>query len=195
MASRDGGASWAILTREPRRRSKGTGSTFPGPAYRIHWDMARHAKESQGYEGEAYEYSCGLVETLTKPVSSRTVAQGSSRATNTSSPYLFKLGVPLDEADRPSVPPVFLKFQKNSAARTTPVRRLYSVGLMRRRRTISSATSLGSTHAFQPTFVRYSIAKKDLPIFSAYPSLGADTTLPQHRSDWTDGPNLLPAQT
>lgn len=39
---------------------------------------------------------------------------------------------------------------------------------------------------YQPTFVRVSIASKDLSPTTSYPTLGIDTTLPQYRPNTTD---------
>lgn len=44
--------------------------------------------------------------------------------------------------------------------------------------------------AFQPSFTRINVARKALSPFSAYPTLGLDTTLPQHQSQGTWCPYL-----
>ncbi|KAJ3493963.1 hypothetical protein NLG97_g4389 [Lecanicillium saksenae] len=52
-----------------------------------------------------------------------------------------------------------------------------------KRNLLLSKLASSASAQFQPTFIRVSIAKKDLDINSRYPTLGIKSTLPQHRAD------------
>ncbi|KAI1093284.1 hypothetical protein F5B19DRAFT_158197 [Rostrohypoxylon terebratum] len=152
-----------------------------------HWEMVRLEKESQGYDKEAYEHSCSLA------VHTNSVPQNAPRKTG-SSIYLIKLEGPLSSAD----------LVKSAACLDeTPLEHCATddmgetaafckVDTTAKEKLMGYLASQGSL--FQPTFIRYSKAEKNLSVTSAYPTLGIDSTMPQHRLNSTTDSRLLPAQ-
>jgi hypothetical protein len=147
-----------------------------------HWEMVRSIKEPKGYDREAYEYSM----TLKKPhVTGRLEGQPSE--------FLLKLEGPLrsaakvQEAAGLALVPVVISGTGDSGEEVN-FRRVSGAA----KKTILEKLS---DIAFQPTFVRVSKAEKALSNASIYPTLGIDSTLPQHRPANTD-PTLAfsPAQ-
>ncbi|KAI2470531.1 hypothetical protein F4781DRAFT_176151 [Annulohypoxylon bovei var. microspora] len=153
-----------------------------------HWEIVRAEKEAQGYNKEAYEHSCSLV-TRTTPAVSQKV---STRAPKPSI-YLLKLEGPLSNvtqvksaAELLEDPPE-LSGTDDSGEPTT----FCKINAGDKDKILDYLSRQGSR--FQPTFVRYSKAEKDLSVASAYPTLGIDTTMPQHRLVSMDDPKLNPA--
>ncbi|KAH9895469.1 hypothetical protein F4778DRAFT_273656 [Xylariomycetidae sp. FL2044] len=152
-----------------------------------HWEMVRVEKEAAGFDREMYEYSiCGKAAKLL-----------ATRTTEQSQTYLLKLEGPMDDIEvvrvasqMKEVPPVYhgtdddgrpASFCKVDATARNNILAYLSHHELR----------------FQPTFVRYSRAAKNLSADSAYPTLGIDPTLPQHRlcSAHGNDPKLIPSQT
>ncbi|KAI1456715.1 hypothetical protein F4805DRAFT_218382 [Annulohypoxylon moriforme] len=153
-----------------------------------HWEIVRAEKEAQGYNKEAYEHSCTLA-TYVTPAAPQKL---STRATKPSV-YLLKLEGPLSSvaqvkfaAELQESPPE-LSATDDSGEPTT----FCKINAEDKEKILDYLPRQGSR--FQPTFVRYSKAEKDLSAASAYPSLGIDTTLPQHRPVSVDDPKLSPA--
>ncbi|KAI0880791.1 uncharacterized protein GGS22DRAFT_197360 [Annulohypoxylon maeteangense] len=152
-----------------------------------HWEIVRAEKEAQGYNKEAYEHSCTLTTCITPTPQKR-----STRATKPSI-YLLKLEGPLSNvtqvksaAGSLETPPE-LRGTDDSGEPTT----FCKINSEDKEKILDYLSRQGSR--FQPTFVRYSKAEKDLSVVSAYPSLGIDTTMPQHRPVSTEDLKLCPA--
>lgn len=152
--------------------------------------MIRNEKEAEGYDKEAYEYACGLATSL-KPTYQNTTRSNSNANSST---YLFKLEGPFGDVEKVNsaaglskAPPILSGADDDSDSAT-----FCKVDARAKDKILSYLIQLGSS--FQPTFVRYSKAQKDLSNFSAYPTLGRDATMPQHRSSGADDPKLLPGQ-
>ena len=152
--------------------------------------MIRNEKEAEGYDKEAYEYACGLATSL-KPTYQNTTRSNSNANSST---YLFKLEGPFGDVEKVnsaaglSEAPIILNGADDDGDSVT----FCKVDVGAKDNILSYLIQLGSS--FQPTFVRYSKAQKDLSSFSAYPTLGRDATMPQHRSSGADDPKLLPGQ-
>ncbi|KAI0517579.1 hypothetical protein F5B22DRAFT_654799 [Xylaria bambusicola] len=151
-----------------------------------HWEIVRAEKEAQGFSREAYEYSA--TSKATKPSATRVTHAASNQS------YLLKLEGPLGSAEvvkrasrskkDPAVyygtddddkPAIFCKV--DSLARSTILAYLSEI-----------------ESRFQPTFIKYSIATKELSRTSAYPTLGIDATMPQYRPSSTNDTILTPSQ-
>ncbi|KAI1206583.1 uncharacterized protein F4807DRAFT_463529 [Annulohypoxylon truncatum] len=153
-----------------------------------HWEIVRAEKEAQGYDKEAYEHSCSLT-TRINPSASQKV---STKATKPSI-YLLKLEGPLSHvaqvksAAELKESPTKLSGTDDSGESTA----FCKINAEDKEKILDYLSRQGSR--FQPTFIRYSKAEKDLSAVSAYPSLGIDTTMPQHRPVSMDDPKLSPA--
>ncbi|KAI5924752.1 hypothetical protein F4810DRAFT_718970 [Camillea tinctor] len=149
-----------------------------------HWEMVRAEKEAEGFDKEAYEFSgyfkAPKPPTIQVPIHSQN--------------YLLRLEGPVDSleivkraaqlkedppiyhgTDDDGKPAIFCKL--DGAARNNII-----------------ASLSEDKSCFQPTFVRYSRAAKELSASSAYPTLGIDATMPQHRPSSADDPSLVPSQ-
>jgi Gamma-glutamyl cyclotransferase, AIG2-like len=137
-----------------------------------HWKMVRTEQEAQGYDREAYEYSAGARK-VGKP---RTTAPSQHQKLST---YLLKLEGPLDIAT---------KVQKVAGLTSMPdiidgtgdagdEARFCRIDNVTRKTILDNLSDI----AFQPTFIRISKAEKALSDWSMFPTLGIDSTLPQHR--------------
>ncbi|KAF3063505.1 hypothetical protein GL218_01826 [Daldinia childiae] len=156
-----------------------------------HWDIVRAEKEAEGYDKEAYEHSHSLMASLTSnsrpqkiPIPNKTRP----------SVYLLKLEGPLDNVFQVQsvagldIAPQEHKGTDDSGEPTS----FCKVDADTKQKLLDFIADQGSI--FQPTFIRYSRADKDLSTKSAYPTLGIDTTMPQHRLCSNDDPKLVPAQ-
>lgn len=158
-----------------------------------HWDMVRDEKQREGFDREAYEYSCSAAARQSYYPSALTQRQQQKLQAST---FLVKLEGPLQNvsalakaANMSSTPQETILASDSSGQSSTfckinGLEKLAIEGFL-------SGSNLDM--AFYPTFIRISIAHKELSANSMYPTLGIDPTLPQHRpSCQTD--NLQPAQ-
>ena len=143
------------------------------------WSMVKLRKEAQGYSREAYEHEVNMCSRSTA-----THDQCSTTGISTSQPvctYLVLLEGLLDTAEKIQaaaklpVPPqtvpassetgmsVFCRIDGN-------IKQAVEVWLSQQR------------SSFRPTFIRLSKAKKALAAISIHPTLGIESTLPQHRA-------------
>ncbi|KAI1744675.1 hypothetical protein F4680DRAFT_233339 [Xylaria scruposa] len=149
-----------------------------------HWDIVRTKKEAEGFNKEAYEYA----------ISFRAPKSSAIQTTDHNQSYLLRLEGPVNnvtmvkQASRlMKAPPIFhgadddgnsVSFCKvDATARNNIVTYLYE-----------------HEPRFQPTFVPYRMAAKDLSTISAHPTLGIDATMPQFRPFSADDWSLTPAQ-
>ncbi|KAF7549499.1 hypothetical protein G7046_g8333 [Stylonectria norvegica] len=147
-----------------------------------HWDLIRDEKKAQGHDKESYAYSTSLL---------REKHQPKERSGHLpTSEYLFKLETPLGDIaalmkiiGTSNTPNIFHGTDETSK----PVTFCQVDSAMKWQ---IEKFLLGKST--QPTFVPFSLAEKDLSSFSRFPTLGIDTTLPQHRP--IGGQSFYPAQ-
>ncbi|KAI1171450.1 hypothetical protein F4777DRAFT_52257 [Nemania sp. FL0916] len=149
-----------------------------------HWEMVRAEKEAVGYNKEAYEFSS----TFKAPSSSEAHAVDSNRR------YLLRLEDPLDNlaavkaaAQLNEDPQVYYGTDDDEKPATFCI-------VSAAAKTNILAYLSGIKSCFQPTFVPYSVASKELSLTSAYPTLGINATLPHHRPSSLEDPRLFPSQ-
>ncbi|KAI0846258.1 hypothetical protein F5Y00DRAFT_272202 [Daldinia vernicosa] len=154
-----------------------------------HWDIVRAEKEAEGYNKEAYEHSHSLMTSLTSNSRPRKITSKTKPSV-----YLLKLEGPLDTVIRvQSAAGLDIAPQEHRGTDDSGEHTVFcKVDVHTKEKLGEFLASQGSR--FQPTFIRYSRAEKDLSTKSAYPTLGIDTTMPQHRLCSNDDPKLVPAQ-
>lgn len=160
----------------------------------IHWDMVREEKQAEGHDKESYEHSCSLSK-LERPRLILGSSQSAKR-TKTSSTFLLKLEGPLAHYDMDII--------KTAAGLSAAPRKLPGVDGTGQAADFCkiNATDLDQILAFacridqsfKPVIIPYSVADKDLSPISAYPTLGINTTLPQHRAKDHQDEILAPGQ-
>ncbi|KAF9878420.1 hypothetical protein CkaCkLH20_03912 [Colletotrichum karsti] len=156
----------------------------------VHWDMVREEKEAQGYDKEAYEYSCRLQATVRPPAPTKSKPVKKSRPAK----YLVMLSGPLDSAVRirtmantQETPEVFDGTLDDGSQAQFCVVDEYA------KESILEALSQEKS-SFQPLFIRHNKAEKELSATSMYPTLGLDATLPQNRPTSLNDERLSPSQ-
>ena len=137
------------------------------------WDEYREDREAQGFDKDAFEHYLECLPGQAKVCLPRPppLAQGTESAT-----YLMKLEGSLSSlgsvqalTKSPEIPPVEVA-EGNTDALFCRVSAQERVKI------------LCSNLAFRPTFVRLKLSsEKNFDTFSKHPTLGIDTTLPQHR--------------
>lgn len=158
--------------------------------YRVsneHWDLVRSQKEAQGYSQEAYEHwiKRGGQSSHNEP---KSIDASLSRA---GSSYLILLdgilGTPKSIQAAANLPEPPRAVQAASETRDA----IFCSIDGNTKQSIEDWLSLQKS-TFRPTFVRLSKAKKDLASISIYPTLGVESTLPQHRysSDLSFDPTI-----
>ncbi|KAK4465147.1 hypothetical protein QBC42DRAFT_315466 [Cladorrhinum samala] len=182
---------------EEKRRDLGGRVTLSAEA----WEAISADKEAQGYDKETYEHACWLAKTAgsssRQASTTRTAVQKSHVAPPRPAYFLLKLDGPLSDVaslkaaiGHGAVTKTFAG-QDDSGSPATFCR----VDSLGRDKVLAYIDALGVS--FSPVFVRDSKAEKSLSSFSIYPTLGIDSTLPQHRigSSWLNGFRLpLPKQ-
>ncbi|RSL40772.1 hypothetical protein CEP54_016023, partial [Fusarium duplospermum] len=157
-----------------------------------HWEMVRDQKEQEGFDREAYEYFCTIAAHKSHHSSAITEEEKQRLQATT---FLLKLEGPLQSVDA-------VVQAANMAAIQETVMASDSLGQSSsfckvnglEKMAIETFLSESNIHSvFRPTFIRISVARKELSTNSIYPTLGVDSTMPQHRlSNDTDNPQ--PAQ-
>ncbi|KAK5658297.1 hypothetical protein OQA88_2272 [Cercophora sp. LCS_1] len=144
-----------------------------------HWDLVRAEKEAQGYDRETYEHSCQLL------TSQSSRLETPAPTAKTPSNFLPKLEGPLSDVD--TIKAHGCLSDKAISAPEVVVG-TDDAGCPANFCIVDATTKqnilvwLSSAHpTFEPTLVRYSIARKALSSTSRFPTLGIDTTLPQYR--------------
>ena len=159
-----------------------------------HWDLVRSQKEAQGFSRAAYEH---WIKTGRPSESSH----GDSNAnepvdisgSRAQSSYLILLEGPLNTPERiqqaASLPEPPQAIQAASETGDAVFCRINGTSKQSIEDWLSQQKS-----AFRPTFVRLSKANKDLSADSIHPTLGLESTLPQHRlsSDLRSNTDTLP---
>ncbi len=151
------------------------------------WDGVKAAKEDQGYDREAYEYSLAR-----RHQAQIHVNKGDSTVRPEKGTFIVQLSGPLNSAakvkeaaDMNEIPEVCVG---TGELGTTE---FCEITASEKQRLLSW---VWKHHAnFQPTIVRLGKARKSLCQHNMAPTLGLDATLPQHRPDTTGMP-VLPTQ-
>ena len=149
-----------------------------------HWEMVRSEREAQGYDRETYEYEIHRGRTSFKPSISQKEVLGAPAARGHST-FLVKLEGPLptpqkvqEVAGLATVPNVIKGTGDTGETKFCRVDGNVKKSILEwlSREQISS----------MPTFIRLSKANKNLSHYSIYPTLGLDSSLPQHRPNYDD---------
>ncbi|EXF83643.1 hypothetical protein CFIO01_00785 [Colletotrichum fioriniae PJ7] len=147
----------------------------------LHWDMVREEKESQGYDKESYD------------------TQTKKKKKKKSDTYLLKLERPFSSpgdvqmvCGASSMLPLRFSGTDDDGAAAS----FCKVDEATMKILLNHLSAIGST--FQPIFIRYAKAEKNLSATSIHPTLGSEATLPHQRpsteSDIKFDQRLLPAQ-
>ncbi|KAI1429833.1 hypothetical protein F5Y12DRAFT_709836 [Xylaria sp. FL1777] len=149
-----------------------------------HWEIVRAEKEAQGFNKEAYEYSGTF----------RVPRISTIQATAHNQNYLLKFEGPIDTVEVVKMasqlkqdPPVYYGTDDDDKPAA------FCKVDMAARNSILAYLSHNESR-FQPTFIPYSIAAKELSTISAYPTLGIDATMPQNRPSLEYNKRLIPSQ-
>ncbi|RSL44896.1 hypothetical protein CEP53_011000 [Fusarium sp. AF-6] len=157
-----------------------------------HWEMVRDQKKQEGFDREAYEYWCTIAER--KSYHSTTMTQKEKQRLQAAT-FLLKLEGPLHSVDAVAKAANMVSIQEtvmasDSSGQSSSFCKVNGLEKM----AIETFLSESSIHsAFRPTFIRISVARKELSTNSIYPTLGVDSTMPQHRLS-NDTDNSQPAQ-
>ncbi|KAI0545604.1 hypothetical protein F4679DRAFT_599344 [Xylaria curta] len=149
-----------------------------------HWDIVRAKKEAEGFNKEAYEYA----------ISFRAPKSSATQTTDHNQSYLLRLEGPINNVTRVKqasrlmkAPPIFYGTDDDGNSVS-----FCKVDLTAKNNIITFLSE--HEPRFQPIFVPYRMAAKDLSTISAYPTLGIDATMPQFRPSSADDCSLTPAQ-
>jgi Gamma-glutamyl cyclotransferase, AIG2-like len=146
-----------------------------------HWELVRHGKEAAGYDREAYQYEIEVQRQL-KSSGLTGISMTGASSGNT---FLLKLDGPLNNPT---------KVQEAAGLLTTPaITRGADADDGTREASfcyIDNAAKQAvmdwlwkeNITGFYPTIIPVSRAYKDLSSISAHPTLGEDSTMPQHRA-------------
>ncbi|KAK4200651.1 hypothetical protein QBC40DRAFT_68080 [Triangularia verruculosa] len=161
------------------------------------WKMIATEKEAEGYDKEAYEHALWLARSAHATTITTNPDQG-KKGTTRPQTFLLKLGPPLATPEHVKTaagleitPPIFTGTGDDGE----PTSFCKIVGAEYKDAILSYLSRTGHT-AFRPTFIRHSVAEKNLCSISAHPTLGLDSTLPQHRPNSCNAndPACLPTQ-
>ena len=143
------------------------------------WDLVKPQMEAQGYSREAYEHKLKIDGRLTKSISTSQV----------SATYLVLLQGVLDTPEKIQAaaklpePPHAVQASSETKTEDSVFCRIDG--------TTKQALETWLSHqnpTFKPLFIRISEAKKDLAATSIHPTLGIESTLPQHRLSYLHKP-------
>jgi hypothetical protein len=175
--------------------------TFRADYARPHWDELWEEihveKQDEGYDQEAWEYSMSPQRHLhgQRATASYTTVHRSQKEAPSMSTFLIQLEKPLDSPEKIrdiaslSVVP---SMHTGTSLETAEVARFCKITSKTRSAIFKYLSDIDS--GFRPTIVRLTQASKDLDPHSISPTLGTDSTLPQHRPVDDDDPKLRPAQ-
>jgi hypothetical protein len=152
-----------------------------------HWSLVRDQMESKGFDREAYEYLLTIKRRSSRHPEALTDRQ---RRQLQSSTYLVKLDGPLSSIEAVARAGNIGPLSALSIIKATDAADQHegsSFCEVNGEAKIAIEAFLSESQpSFCPTFIRYSKAQKDLSSSSLYPSLGVDSTLPQHRLHSSD---------
>ncbi|KAI4189687.1 MAG: hypothetical protein L6R41_001296 [Letrouitia leprolyta] len=137
------------------------------------WHLIKTTKEAEGYDYESYEHQLELWSTSSSRFSQR-------RASDITATYIFKLGGPFTDVENLQRTIGILAEAKIGNGEEGDARFACVDG---HAKSIieewfkSQPTSIN----WRPTFIRLSQSPKELSDVSIYPTVGIDSTMPQHR--------------
>lgn len=141
------------------------------------WDDIKEAKEKGGYDREAYEYEVFCHSKRPRPSPAKKIVTDDTHI------YAVLISGPLDSLE---------KIEDVAGLSTTPrsgtvvsesdadANAICYIDRRAKQRILDWLSREGSD--YKPVFMTFSIARKQLSTFSAYPTLGVDTTFPQNRA-------------
>ena len=144
-----------------------------------HWDLVKSEKEAQGFSRDAYEHWMKMGGQSAYSHGERKHGDTSASQANSSSYLVLLEGIlstpkSIQDAANLSEPPHTVQ----AASETRDAVFCEIDGKIKQ--SIENWLSQQNSR-FRPTFIRISKAKKDLDSNSIYPTLGLESTLPQHR--------------
>ncbi|KAL8983040.1 MAG: hypothetical protein Q9205_002609 [Flavoplaca limonia] len=136
------------------------------------WDTIKDDKEAEGYNRETYEYQIQL---------SLTTSRTSNRpkARDDKALFVFKLGLPFADIESLQAAVGISATLKKGVGEEGDADFAHVTGATKR--AIEDWVESQSPRPPRPTFIRLSQSPKDLSDMSCHPSLGIDSSLPQHR--------------
>ncbi|KAL8996019.1 MAG: hypothetical protein Q9169_004366 [Polycauliona sp. 2 TL-2023] len=141
-----------------------------------HWNLIKAEMEADGYNRETYEY-----ELQSSPMKTTRLASGPSIDDDMDT-WIFKFGGgdgPFDDIESlQRFVGISAKLEKGCGEEGDSD---FAVVDSRAKRVIQAWLRKSST-SWSPTFVRLAKARKDLANDSSYPTLGVESSLPQHRA-------------
>ncbi|KAL9023941.1 MAG: hypothetical protein Q9196_006869 [Gyalolechia fulgens] len=139
-----------------------------------HWDMIKALKESEGYDRESYEHQLQLWSTNPSRPSRLQVSSSTSS-------YIFKLEGPFADIESlqhlVGVSSAEARVGYGDDGRADFAR----VDGITKRVIEEWLESQSPPLTYRPTFIRLSQSPKDLSNVSSHPTIGIDSSLPQHR--------------
>ncbi|KAL8652335.1 MAG: hypothetical protein Q9226_004317 [Calogaya cf. arnoldii] len=136
------------------------------------WDTIKDDKEAEGHDRETYEHQLQLSLTQSK-ISSR------PRAYDDQALFVFKLGPPFADIESLQSAVGVLATLKKGLGEEGDVDFAHVTGAAKR--AIEDWIETQSPRPPRPTFIRLSQSPKDLSNMSSHPTLGINSSLPQHR--------------
>ncbi|KAI1393183.1 uncharacterized protein F4822DRAFT_383787 [Hypoxylon trugodes] len=158
-----------------------------------HWRKVRAKKEVAGHDWESFEHECN-VRARTAGPSSQRFPKKKEKPIDPDVTYFLKIEWPFTSVEQVqevaglSKPPLRLDGNDDEGEPTT----FCGIDDAAKDKVLAWLERRG--YFFEPMLIPYSLAKKNLSSTSVYPTLGVDTTLPQHRLNSLDDPKLSPAQ-
>ncbi|KAK8144593.1 hypothetical protein G3M48_005596 [Beauveria asiatica] len=137
------------------------------------WDTIKESDAASGFTKESYEFS------LTR---GSTIKQSNATGADDTAMYLLRIIEPLPTIGTLSELLNTDKIEVVSGIddEGKSVRFAYMTAQMKRQ--LINNLALSDTIYFRPSFIRVSVANKDISDNSRYPTLGIDSTLPQYRA-------------
>ncbi|KAF4442550.1 hypothetical protein F53441_11711 [Fusarium austroafricanum] len=146
-----------------------------------HWNMVREKMVSQGFDREAYQYSCNTRKHSTSPRQELTKRQ---KRKLRASIFLVKLEGPLNTVGAVTQARGLpsdggeVVFATDASGEASTFYEINGIDKM----AIEGYLRASPYHSgFTSTFIRCMQARKNLSASSLYPTLGIDSTMPQHR--------------
>ncbi|KAK2759405.1 hypothetical protein FQN54_002883 [Arachnomyces sp. PD_36] len=153
-----------------------------------HWALVRSKKEIEGYDRDAYEYSLTLEQTKKHAAGPENAATATAKPTEAQkrAKYLLKLEGFLNSAEKirevgslMSTPSVISGTSDSETDGSEDTGFFCHINYVEKQAIVNGLSDLNVD--FRPTFIKISKAEKALSSTSIYPTLGIDSTLPQHR--------------
>ncbi|KAI9669084.1 MAG: hypothetical protein M1831_000676 [Alyxoria varia] len=144
-----------------------------------HWELVRDQKSAEGYDREAYEHALSRKPTRSTPT---TATAQHHTAQSQRMRYLFKLGGPVDTPEKVrevlgKEDTLLVRTGLNDNEDDPTTSQFCELRASEKDKVLDHL----SKFQYTPTLVPLRVAAKDLSSRSIHPTLGLDSTLPQHR--------------